>query len=74
MSVTLHRWGNSVGLPKPLPEQLGLKAGSKVELKVEGDRLVIEPTRHRRYPMAELLEGFRDNDERLHHGRATEEP
>ena len=39
MSVTLHRWGNSVGLrlPKPLLEQLGLKEGSEVDIKIEGN-------------------------------------
>jgi len=45
MTVTLHRWGNSIGLrlPKPLLEQVGLGEGSKVDLKVEAGRLVIEP-------------------------------
>ncbi len=60
MSVTLHRWGNSVGLrlPKPLLEQLGLKEGSEVDIRVEGNRLVVEPASRRRYTMAELLEGI----------------
>jgi antitoxin MazE len=60
MSVTLHKWGNSVGLllPKPLLEQLGRKEGSVADVKVEGNRLVIEPTHRRRYTMAEVLEGF----------------
>jgi antitoxin MazE len=64
MSLTLHRWGNSVGLrlPKPLLEQLGLKEGSEVDVKVENNRLVIEPARRRRYTMAELLEGFTPDD------------
>ncbi len=64
MSVTLHKWGNSVGLrlPKPLLDQLGLKAGAQVEVKVEGNCLVIEPTHRRRYTMAELLEGFTPDD------------
>jgi antitoxin MazE len=64
MSVTLHRWGNSVGLrlPKPLLDQLGLKEGSEVDVKVENNRLVIEPSRRRRYTMAELLEGFTPDD------------
>lgn len=65
MPVTLHRWGNSVGLrvPKPLLEQLGLKEGAEVDLKVEGTRLVIEPISRRRYTMAELLEGFTRDDQ-----------
>jgi len=60
ISITLHRWGNSVGLrvPKTLLTQLGLKEGSEVEVKVEGHRLVVEPARRRRLTMAELLEGF----------------
>ncbi|MSP02976.1 MAG: AbrB/MazE/SpoVT family DNA-binding domain-containing protein [Acetobacteraceae bacterium] len=64
MSITLHRWGNSVGLrvPKPMLEQLGLAEGSQVEVKVEAGRLVIEPARRGRMTMAELLEGFTPGD------------
>ena len=64
MSVTLHRWGNSVGLrvPKPLLEQLGLGEGSTVELRVENGRLIVEPERKRRLTMAELLEGITPDD------------
>jgi antitoxin MazE len=64
MSVTLHRWGNSVGLrvPKPLLEQLGLGEGSKVEVKVENGRLVIEPERKPRLTLKDVLKGFGPND------------
>jgi antitoxin MazE len=60
MSITLHRWGNSVGLrvPKPMLEQLGLAEGSHVDVRIEAGRLIIEPARHGRMTMAELLEGF----------------
>jgi len=63
MTVTLHRWGNSIGLrlPKPLLEQVGLGEGSKVDLKVEAGRLVIEPVR-RKLTMSELLEGITPDD------------
>jgi antitoxin MazE len=65
MPVTLHRWGNSVGLrvPKPLLEQLGLGEGSKVEVKVEAGRLIVEPVRRRRLTMTELLEGYSPDDQ-----------
>jgi antitoxin MazE len=61
MSVILDRWGNSVGLrlPKPLLEQLGLKEGSKVEVKVEHNRLVIEPSRRRRSTIADCWKASR---------------
>lgn len=64
MSVTLHRWGNSVGLrvPKPLLEQLGLGEGSKVDVRVENGRLVIEPERKPRVTLKDVLKGFSPND------------
>ncbi|HEY7578555.1 MAG TPA: AbrB/MazE/SpoVT family DNA-binding domain-containing protein [Acetobacteraceae bacterium] len=64
MPVTLHRWGNSVGLrvPKPRLEQLGLGKGSKVDVKVENGCLIIGPERKRRLTMAELLEGCSPDD------------
>jgi antitoxin MazE len=64
MSTILHRWGNSVGLrlPKPLLEQLGLKEGSEVDVKVEDNRLVIEPHRPRRLTLKDVLVGFTPED------------
>ncbi len=64
MLVTLQKWDDGVGLrlPKPLLEQLRLKEGSKVDVKVEVNRLVIEPVHRRRYTMAGVLEGFTPDD------------
>ena len=64
MSVTLRRWGNSMGLrlPKPLLDQLGLGEGSQVDLKVENGRLVIEPHRARRLTLKDVLKGFSPDD------------
>ena len=54
MSVTLQKWGNSVGvrLPKPILQQVGLAEGSRVDVVVEGDHLVI---RRQRLKLADLL-------------------
>lgn len=54
MAVTLQKWGNSVGvrLPKAMLEQVGLGEGSRVEVLVEGDHLVI---RRQRVRLADLL-------------------
>lgn len=64
MAVTLHRWGNSIGLrvPRPMLAQLGLTAGSRVDIRIEGSRLVMEPVRPKRLSMSELLEGFAPDD------------
>ena len=55
-SVTLQKWGRSVGvrLPKPMLEQIGLAEGQQVDVLVEGDHLVIRRAR-RRPTLDELL-------------------
>jgi antitoxin MazE len=65
VSISLHRWGNSIGLrvPKPMLQQLGLTEGSQVDVKIEDGRLVIEPARRVRMTMAELLQGFTPDDQ-----------
>ncbi len=57
MTVTLRKWGNSIGvrLPKPMLEQVGLGEGSDVVVSVAGDHLVIRADRQRRVTLAELL-------------------
>jgi antitoxin MazE len=54
MTVTLQKWGNSIGvrLPKPMLEQVGLKEGARVDVLIEGDHLVI---RRGRLKLADLL-------------------
>jgi antitoxin MazE len=45
MQVRLSKWGNSLGLrlPRALAQQVGLRAGQKVNIVVEGERLIVEP-------------------------------
>ena len=61
MTVTLQKWGNSIGvrLPKPMLEQVGLKEGARVEVSIEGDHLVI---RRDRLKLADLLARCRPED------------
>ncbi len=64
MPITLHRWGNSVGLrlPKAMLTQLGLIEGAEVAVMIEGDRLVIEPHRPKRMTLKQILRGFSPED------------
>jgi antitoxin MazE len=52
MKAKIAKWGNSlaVRLPKALAEDLGLKAGGKVELSRDGTRLTIEAAPARKVP------------------------
>ena len=55
--TNLRRVGGSVMLavPPAILDLLNLQAGAPVGLFVDGDRLVIEPKRRRRYTLDELL-------------------
>jgi antitoxin MazE len=59
MQVQVAQWGNSLGLriPKDIALRAGLHAGARVEIEVEGDRIVVSRARPR-YVLAELLRGM----------------
>jgi len=45
MITKVQKWGNSLGvrIPKPMAEDTRLRAGSPVDVREEGDRLIIVP-------------------------------
>ena len=45
MRVEIQKWGNSaaVRVPAPALKDAGMKVGQRLDLRVEGDRLIIEP-------------------------------
>lgn len=51
----------AVTLPRPLLRQMGLDAGSEVEITSDGRSLVLAP-RRKRYALADLLRGMRAGD------------
>jgi antitoxin MazE len=59
MQVQISRWGNSLGVrvPKDVAAKLGLSEGSRVDVSVEGDRIVIS-ARRPVYTLDELLVGM----------------
>ena len=59
MQVQVARWGNSLGLriPKDVAQRTGLREGARVDVVVEGDRIVISPARPR-YVLGDLLKGM----------------
>ena len=62
MKQVIKRWGNSLGfrIPKSIAQELNLREGSLVEIRVEDGKLVIVPQRN----LEELLE--RIKPENLH--------
>ena len=59
MQVLVSRWGNSLGVrvPKELAKQAGLSDGVRVEMTLEGDKLVMSTARPV-YTLSELLVGM----------------
>ena len=59
MQVQVSRWGNSLGLriPKDIAIRAGLREGTRVDIEIEGDRIIIAPARPR-YILADLLKGM----------------
>jgi len=59
LKVHVSRWGNSLGvrIPKDIAGQAGLSEGSRVEIEMEKDRIVITAVRPR-YTLDELLAGM----------------
>jgi antitoxin MazE len=57
--VQISKWGNSLGVrvPKDVAAKLGLTEGSRVDVSIEGDRLVIS-TKRPVYTLDELLVGM----------------
>lgn len=49
MTAKISKWGNSQGLrvPKDVMEQLHLNIGDDVELKIENNKVIIEPVKKR---------------------------
>jgi antitoxin MazE len=66
MRTKVGRWGNSlaVRIPKDLAEEARLDVETEVELSVEGDRLLVEPTALGRWTLRDLL--VRVTKENLH--------
>ena len=58
--VTISKWGNSQGIriPKKYLDQLGLKIGEKVEIKIEDGKIVIVPLRKKRKPKIDINQLF----------------
>jgi antitoxin MazE len=58
MQVQITRWGNSLGvrIPKDIAGRAQLKEGSRVEIALKDDHIILSPARPR-YRLEDLLKG-----------------
>lgn len=59
MRAKVQKWGNSLAIriPKPVAQEIGLRAELDVEMSVEKGSLVLAPT-PRQYTLEELVKGI----------------
>jgi antitoxin MazE len=59
MPVHVTKWGHSLAIriPKPVAEQAGIGEGTELAISVEGDRILLTPSKPR-YTLEQLLEGL----------------
>ena len=58
MTALISKWGNSQGIriPKKIFEQLNLSIGEKVSLRIENNKIIIEPIKKRKkYKIEDLV-------------------
>jgi antitoxin MazE len=59
LRARVAKWGNSLGvrIPKAIANEVGLKEGTQVDVRVSGRNVILEPAR-REYTLSELVEGI----------------
>lgn len=57
MKATIQQWGNSlaVRIPKALAQETALGIGDEVNLRADGDRIVVESQQSKHYRLSDLL-------------------
>ena len=59
MTIKIQKWGNSQGirLPKIMLDKLNITENDELEIKSEGNKIIIEKTKSRKN-IIELFDGF----------------
>lgn len=74
MEARLQKWGNSVGIriPNSLVKSLNLSINDKIDLKEDGDRIIITKSKKERVSLEELFKNY--NGENLAKDFEWDEP
>lgn len=71
MEIRIQKWGNSLGIriPMHLAKQLKLHENSPISLEIEGDRMILQPTK---YDLKQMLDSV--TQENLHSETFHDDP
>lgn len=62
-TLKISKWGNGQGirLPKTILNILNIREGDELEVKVEENKIVLNPVDKNNFTFAELFEGYKGN-------------
>ena len=74
MVTRIRKWGNSLGLriPKSFADEVGIEAGSAVDVTLVDGRLVVRPIQPARYKIDDLVS--RVSEDNIHYEIDTGDP
>ncbi len=55
MTTKIQKWGNSLAVRIPKEVAEGFRSGVSVELRREGDALIVEPSKKQKFSLTELV-------------------
>lgn len=55
MTTKIQKWGNSLAVRIPKEVAEGFRSGASVELRREGDALIVRPSKKQKFSLIELV-------------------
>ena len=57
MNTKVQKWGNSLGIriPISITKSLNIKANTSIQIKIEGDKIIMQPVKNIEYDLKELI-------------------
>jgi antitoxin MazE len=64
MVSKITKWGNSLGLriPKSFAVQAGIDEGSRVDIRLEDDQIIVRPVRPEQYCLKDMMSKIEENN------------
>jgi antitoxin MazE len=64
MNTKVQKWGNSLGIriPFTITKSLNIKANTSIQIKIEGDKIVMQPIKNIEYDLKELISQINESN------------
>ena len=64
MNVKINKWGNSLAIriPSNIARSIHLREGTDLEIEKDGEKIVLKPTKKKKYSLDSLLSGVKKDN------------